>query len=121
MRQFRLFKLLAALLGLDIAFLLTAAALTPEQNPAMPLELSVLLAALIAWVLIRRSRAAAVTTTVFTALLLLLTVHILLGDIGEKGPRELVPDTLILLCTGASLVTAALATRRPDRTTQPAA
>lgn len=111
MRQLQPITMLVSLLGLDIALLMTAAALTPEQNPALPIELSVLLAALGAWVLVRRSRAAAVTCTVFTTLMLLLTVHILIGDVGEKGARELVPDTLLLVSFAASVGAAAVSSR----------
>jgi hypothetical protein len=111
MRQLQPTAALAALLGTDIALLLLAAALTPEQNPALPIELSVLLAGLTAWVLVRRSRAAALGCTVFTTLMLLLTVHILIGDIGEKGPRELVPDILLLVSFAASVIAAAASTR----------
>lgn len=114
MRQLRPTTALASVLGLDIALLILAAALTPEQNPALPIELSVLLAGLAIWVLTRRSRAAAVTCTVFTALVLLLTVHILIGDIGNKGARELVPDTLLLISFAAS-VGAAVVTARARR------
>ena len=111
MRQLRPTIALVSLLALDIALLMTAAALTPEQNPALPIELSVLLAGLGTWMLVRRSRAAAVTCTVFTTLMLLLTVHILVGDIGDKGPRELVPDTLLLLSFAASAAVAVVTSR----------
>lgn len=43
--------------------------------------------------------------------MLLLTVHILIGDAGEKGPRELVPDTLLLLSFAASVGAAAVSSR----------
>ncbi|MGZ4627121.1 MAG: hypothetical protein ACXV3S_12675, partial [Kineosporiaceae bacterium] len=60
----------------------------------LPIEISVVLAVLGAWLLIRRSRAAAGTCAVAN-LALALTVHILLGDLGSSGPRELVPDVLL--------------------------
>lgn len=111
MRQLRPTTTLVSLLGLDIALLMLAAALTPDQNPALPIELSVLLAGLGAWVLVRRSRASSITCTIFTALMLLLTVHILVGDMGDKGPRELVPDVLLLVSFAASMIAAAATAR----------
>ena len=111
MRNVRPTQALVALLAIDIALLMSAAALTPDQNPALPIELSVLLAGLAGWVLARRSRAAAITCTIFTALMLLLTVHILVGDVGDKGPREIVPDVLLLISFAASVATATVSTR----------
>jgi hypothetical protein len=86
-----------------IAFLMLAAALTPEQSPILPIEISVVLAALTAWAVLRGSRLSHVVLAVFGLLLTALTVHILAGDLGEKGARELVPDVLIL---GASVAVA---------------
>lgn len=111
---------LAGLLVLDVVFLLLAAALTPEQSPILPLELSVVLVGLVAWVLARRSRAAAVTAAVLTGLFVLLTVHILVGDLGEKGPRELVPDVLLLASFSGSVVAGVLASRKSARERVPA-
>lgn len=79
-----------------IAFLAAAALLTPEQSPILPIEISVVLAALGAWFGLRGSRTSLAVLTVFAILLVLLTVHIITGDVGSSGPRELVPDFLIL-------------------------
>ncbi len=84
-----------------------AAALTPEQSPILPIEISVVLAVFGAWLLIRRSRAAAATCAVVNLALVALTVHILLGDLGSSGPRELVPDWLLLVSFAASAVAGA--------------
>ena len=46
-------------LVLLVAILLVAVACTPQQNPALPIELSIVLAGLATWQLVRRSRAAA--------------------------------------------------------------
>jgi hypothetical protein len=91
-----------------IAFLVVAAALTPDQSPILPIEISVVLLALGGWVALRRSRPAYVVLGGFAVLLTALTVHIVLGDLGDKGPRELVPDFLIL---GACLALDATALR----------
>jgi hypothetical protein len=82
-----------------IAFLAAAALLTPEQSPILPIEISVVLAALGAWFGLRGSRTSLAVLTVFATLLVLLTVHIT-GDVGSSGARELVPDFLILISSG---------------------
>lgn len=97
---------LASLLGLDIALLLTAAALTPDQSPILPFELSALLAVLTVWVAVRRSRTAAAVCAVASLGLVALTVHIVLGDLGSSGPHEIVPDFLLLASFAASTVAA---------------
>lgn len=102
---------LLALLGLDIALLLTAAALTPEQSPILPIEISVVLAVLGIWMAVRRSRVAAGVCAVASLGLVALTVHILLGDLGSSGPRELVPDVLLLISFTAGAVAGAVAAR----------
>ena len=103
--------LLATLLGVDIGLLATAAALTPEQSPILPIEISVVLAVLGAWLLIRRSRAAAAVCAAVNLALVALTVHILMGDLGSSGPRELVPDWLLLAGFATSTVVGVLALR----------
>lgn len=94
-----------------ILLLVLAALLTPEQSPILPIELSVVLAAIGAWCGLRGSRAAFTTAAVFTLLLALLSAHILLGDLGEKGARELVPDVLILAASIATCAVAGVAVR----------
>ncbi len=83
-------------IALTVTFLATAALLTPEQSPILPIEISVVLAALGAWFALRGSRISLGVLTAFAALLVLLTVHIITGDVGSSGAREVVPDFLIL-------------------------
>ena len=88
-----------------IACLVLAAALTPDQSPILPIEISVVLLALTGWVALRRSRPAYVVLGGFAVLLTALTVHILVGDLGDKGAREVVPDVLVLASALATAVT----------------
>ena len=87
-------------IALTVIFLVAAALITPEQSPILPIEISVVLAALGTWFALRGSRISLGALTVFAALLILLTVHIITGDVGSSGAREVVPDFLILLSTG---------------------
>lgn len=98
-------------IGALVALLALAALLTPEQSPALVIELCAVLVAIGAWCAVRRSRAALVVAAVFTLLLVLLSAHILAGDLGEKGARELVPDVLMLLASLGTCAAAVLATR----------
>ncbi|HEX6514497.1 MAG TPA: hypothetical protein VF049_02915 [Nocardioidaceae bacterium] len=81
---------------LTVVFLAGAALLTPDQNPILPIELSAVLVLLAGWFGLRKSRAALVAITVFCTLLVLLSAHIITGDLGSSGANELVPDFLIL-------------------------
>jgi hypothetical protein len=94
--------------GATIVALLLAAALAPDQSPILPIEISVVLLVLAGWVALRRSRPAAVVLGCFAVLLTALAVHIVAGDLGDKGARELVPDFLVL---GAALSTVVSAGR----------
>jgi hypothetical protein len=88
----------------------------PGQSPILPLEIGVLMFALLAWVLVRRSRAAFVTMTVFAGLLLALAVKVLLGDaLGDAGARQLVTDIPVLIAVGALFRFALLGARRATR------
>ena len=94
--------------------LMLAAVLTPDQSPILPLEISMVLAALAGWVAWRRSRIAFGALGGFAILLVALTLHILVGDIdASTGARELVPDVLIL---GAGIALVANAVRALRRT-----
>lgn len=93
-----------------MVFLALAAALTPSQSPILPIEICVVLLALGGWVALRRSRPSYAVLGCFSVLLVALTVHITAGDLGDKGPRELVPDFLILATSVAMVVSTARAT-----------
>ncbi len=82
-----------------VVLLVTAALLTPDQSPILPIEISLVLLALTAWFAVRGSRLSLGAVTVFAALLVLLSLHILTGDVGSSGVREIVPDVLILAST----------------------
>ena len=82
-----------------VVLLITAAVLTPGQSPILPIEISVVLIGLTAWFALRGSRLSLGAVTVFAALLVLLSLHILTGDAGSSGAREIVPDVLILAST----------------------
>jgi hypothetical protein len=62
------------------ALLMLTVTVVPGQSPILPLEIGVLMFALLAWVLVHRSRAAFVTMTVFAGLLLAIAIKVLLGD-----------------------------------------
>ncbi len=84
-------------IALTVVFLVTAAMLTPQQSPILPIEISVVFGALGVWFAVRGSRIALGVLTAFATLLVLLAVHILTGDLGSSGAREVVPDFLILI------------------------
>jgi hypothetical protein len=106
-------------IGATIAGLVLAAALTPDQSPILPIELIVVLVALGTWAALRPHRPAMVTLSVFGALLTVLTIHILTGDLSaSKGARELVPDVVVLASALAVTGTAGRAAfRRTTRAT----
>jgi hypothetical protein len=98
------------------ALLMLTVTVVPGQSPILPLEIGVLMFALLAWVLVRRSRAAFVTMTVFAGLLLALAVKVLLGDaLGDAGARQLVTDIPVLIAVGALFRFALLGARRATR------
>jgi hypothetical protein len=89
-----------ASIAATIAGLALAAGLTPDQSPVLPIEIGVVLLAIGGWVWLRGSRPALGTALVFGGLLTALTLHILVGDLqAATGPRELVPDVLVLAST----------------------
>jgi hypothetical protein len=96
-----------------IAFLALAAALTPDQSPILPIEISVVLGALTAWAVLRGSRLSRVVLAAFALLLTALSIHIFAGDVGEKGARELVPDVLVLTASVAVVLSSVRGALRP--------
>jgi len=98
------------------ALLMLTVTVVPGQSPILPLEIGVLMFALLAWVLVRRSRAAFVTMSAFAGLLLVLAVEVLLGDaFGDAGARQLVTDVPVLFAVAALFRFALLGARRATR------
>jgi hypothetical protein len=103
------------------ALLMLTVTVVPGQSPILPLEIGVLMFALLAWVLVRRSRASFVTMTVFAGLLLALAVKVLLGDaFGDAGARQLVTDVPVLFAVAALFRFAVLGARRATRASRAA-
>lgn len=97
-----------------IATLVLVVRLNSAQSQAAVLQYGVPLLLLAAWVWWRGSRASLVTTMVVGGLFSILSTVILITDgMDSVGPREIVPDVLVLAAALATMLTAGREVLRP--------
>lgn len=97
----------------SFGLLMLTVTVVPNQSPILPLEIGVLMFALMGWVLARRSRAAFVAMSIFAGLLFALTLKVLLGDlIDAEGARQLATDIPLVPAVGTLFALAFTGARR---------